>query len=325
MSTKQHSSISCRKLIMTKLNREQQKALRIKLTQKLESFGIKSKVIVNPEFMHDLGLNNARTCFQLTVDASDSEALKFVAGSKKHRQVVLSLQEDQREGSIILERGDSRAERSKLLRSLDQDKLRIFWAQCGGANLPEGTVWQFTALSSSTSKLTVLETIGDLERELSAFDSIVELRYVAPRSLQYFLVGYDEDHLFISNLPGPVKSVAEAHLILMPTEILPGQTYFRQGEFFFVPLTDKQLKEFWKNIEQSYTQTYLQKKNGDDSDHEADALFFTYLSFGRKHKANYNQVAAGEVKNPRHQTVVLDKPHWVFISRELEGNGTNWD
>ncbi|MFX0033072.1 MAG: hypothetical protein ACFE9P_10435, partial [Candidatus Hermodarchaeota archaeon] len=63
-----------------------------------------------------------------------------------------------------------------------------------------------------------------------------------------YLVGMDETHLFISELPqeGAINKVKEAHKVLKPEYIImsekDNQRIRRQGEWFFVPVTEKELK-----------------------------------------------------------------------------------
>lgn len=62
-----------------------------------------------------------------------------------------------------------------------------------------------------------------------------------------FLVGYDERHLFAAQIPSGT-TVREAHEALKPDEVRraeerwPGRTV-RQGEWFFVPATDREIAE----------------------------------------------------------------------------------
>jgi len=68
-----------------------------------------------------------------------------------------------------------------------------------------------------------------------------------------YLVGMDETHLFISELPqeGAINKVKEAHKVLKPEYIITSekdnQKIKRQGEWFFVPVTEKELKLIEKN------------------------------------------------------------------------------
>jgi hypothetical protein len=58
---------------------------------------------------------------------------------------------------------------------------------------------------------------------------------------KYFICGMDEGSYFVSQLPHPVTTVAEAYESLMPQQVKNaignGQNVIRQGEWFFIPTT----------------------------------------------------------------------------------------
>lgn len=64
----------------------------------------------------------------------------------------------------------------------------------------------------------------------------------SPAEKRHILVGMDECHLFAAPLPQPVSTVRHAHEILAPQAIRErrarGGKVMRQGEWFFVPVTD---------------------------------------------------------------------------------------
>lgn len=73
---------------------------------------------------------------------------------------------------------------------------------------------------------------------------------------KYFLFDTDREELthagfnpFFTQLPGPAKDIAEAYKLLMPAEaqeaVAEGKDVRRQGEFFFIPVTDE---EFVKGL-----------------------------------------------------------------------------
>lgn len=68
-----------------------------------------------------------------------------------------------------------------------------------------------------------------------------------------FLVGMDECHLFIAQLTGGATSVRQAHDNLRPRNVPSGKTakkrkIKRQGEWFFTPATDSEIKEINEHI-----------------------------------------------------------------------------
>ncbi len=133
----------------------------------------------------------------------------------------------------------------------------------------------------------------------------------APATTTYFLVGFDEQHMFISELPEPVRTVAEAHNILIPKEIR-GKSYVRQGEFFFVPLTTQESKELFKKARDNDLHSPEQIMG---SDHEASFMV---------QDDDDNEYVMGKIGNERHE-LYLDRMHRVYRNREVEREGRFWD
>lgn len=80
-----------------------------------------------------------------------------------------------------------------------------------------------------------------------------KIRSTTPAETRRFLVGYDDGHLFISQLKTNPTTVAGAHRSLRPEEVtgVEGEDWFRQGEWFFIrtsPLATGAInKSFEKN------------------------------------------------------------------------------
>lgn len=71
---------------------------------------------------------------------------------------------------------------------------------------------------------------------------------------KYFLFDTDREEVkehgfnpFFTQLPGPAKTVAEAYMLLMPDDVKKayarGAKVIRQGEFFFVPVNERDIKD----------------------------------------------------------------------------------
>lgn len=137
-----------------------------------------------------------------------------------------------------------------------------------------------------------------------------------PRSSTHFLIGYDENHLFISMLPRHVTSVADAHLALLPKELWNRKDYLRQGEFFFVPATERQKKLLCTTNKDTHDRLELVKSNGDESDHKAAAtIIIDSTSF-----------VSGAIKHSRHKTLFLNGWYRVVNNREVvQRQGRNTD
>ncbi len=102
-----------------------------------------------------------------------------------------------------------------------------------GMRLPEGT--KYKVLEGPNYKVG-----GRAEGKVQA---------VVPKSELTLLVGKDETAHFVSALPERVKTVREAHEILRPADVPKGS--LRQGEWFFVPVTDEERKRIEDRIERN--------------------------------------------------------------------------
>lgn len=149
------------------------------------------------------------------------------------------------------------------------------------------------------------------------------LRLTTSGFARHFLLGMDESHLFIAQLPRLVGSVARAHAVLRPAELdalergAPAPA-IRQGEWFFVPLAEPEALR----VERLARKTYrVLRRVG-----IAEACALTRL--GRPHVAEEVVVlpggaeaeraayVRGAVVHPDHRTVVLRAWHRVIPNTE---------
>lgn len=86
----------------------------------------------------------------------------------------------------------------------------------------------------------------------------VTIKVTLKASTNYFLVGIDETAHFISQLRKKPKSVKDAHKLLLPKGVPAGSP--RQGEYFFVKATDKEIQTIFKDISHEIIQ-YTQLDN----------------------------------------------------------------
>ena len=64
-----------------------------------------------------------------------------------------------------------------------------------------------------------------------------EITRVAPDWQRTYLMGMDQAHLFIAELPRRVSTVENAHDVLKPADAKRSKAAKRQGEWFFIPAT----------------------------------------------------------------------------------------
>ncbi|MBW1996619.1 MAG: hypothetical protein JRJ29_01505 [Deltaproteobacteria bacterium] len=130
-----------------------------------------------------------------------------------------------------------------------------------------------------------------------------------PALKRHILCGFDERHLFISNLPRGVTTVRDAHEALKDPEQVPTGAKgagrpIRQGEFFFVDATDEE-REF---IDMACQNVVLRKVAIENrgTPHVADELV----------RALGAVFVRGKVRHPEHKTVRFN--HWRRVVRNLE-------
>ena len=155
---------------------------------------------------------------------------------------------------------------------------------------------------------------GKIEYEIKHTDS-TERRY---------LMGLDERHLFISGLPKEeINTVEEAHKSLKHKEVISaereGKEIKRQGEYFFVPLTEKEEDELLDKIDEKKEQTGKGfKKNGKLRRNGHRIHFVKRLVFMRRGRKIF---AHGAVTHEQHAPLILDNWHRVYKNRETESLG----
>lgn len=127
-------------------------------------------------------------------------------------------------------------------------------------------------------------------------------------------------------LPKNVQTVENAHSVLRPKGLNPG--WKRQGEFFFSPLTKKELKKFhekhgrklfqcnWGNVDEDYLLKFNSDNDLEESDHFAANVFR-----GEK-EAEY---VYGYITYDRHKPVFLENWHRVYYNNEIPSNGELFD
>ncbi len=133
----------------------------------------------------------------------------------------------------------------------------------------------------------------------------------APATTTYFLVGFDERHMFISELPEPVRTVKEAHECLIPKEIR-GKSYVRQGEFFLVPLNKAESDKLFRNSKRFDIYSF---DDIGESDHTTSILI---------EDDDSNEYVMGKIGNERHE-LYLDRLHRVYRNREVVRAGRFFD
>jgi hypothetical protein len=134
-----------------------------------------------------------------------------------------------------------------------------------------------------------------------------------PATATSFLIGFDEKHMFISMLKNRVRTVEEAHRALLPKQLRRRTDYVRQGEFFFVPATKKEIE----SIADIMLDRRLEHNDGEETDHWAQIVTESDDGLG--------VLVSGAITNDRHATLFFDRWMRVIPNEEQPGNGNSWD
>lgn len=136
----------------------------------------------------------------------------------------------------------------------------------------------------------------------------------SPNFLRKYLMGMDESHLFIAELPnnlGPINKIKDAHKILKPNNVLEKEKNTnrikRQGEWFFIPATLKEFELIEENsilIEKKIQLGSNDLRSGNT--HITDQLI----------NINENQFVRGKITHVEHKTLKLQG--WFKVMRNNE-------
>jgi len=145
--------------------------------------------------------------------------------------------------------------------------------------------------------------------------------YTDPTERRY-LMGLDEKHLFISGLPKEdINTVAEAHQALKHTAVVEaeeeGKEVKRQGEYFFIPLSEKEEEEFLAKVDRDKK---IKCKKDRLSRRGQRPHFVKRLIRMRRGRKVYAQ---GIVSHEQHNPLILSNWHMVYRNRETESLGIN--
>ena len=162
----------------------------------------------------------------------------------------------------------------------------------------------------------------DAEYEIISFEKEFKNRLVtikanveifAPKQQMYFLLGFDEKHTFICQLPEKPKSVADAHKILRPKGL--SDKAVRVGEFFFDPV------DFTRSL-------WLQSNFDWNCSVDPDDYYGNHRASIISQDGDDNVYCMGLVwdNEDRHDEILLDGWHKVVKNTELENeNSGAWD
>lgn len=277
-----------------------------------------------------MGIDRAAGIRDTLYFTNDKKVKVSIAGDKKLRQAVLKVTEDERvvkvAGKIRANRHrydensaesyDSLSKRAAQSRAKITHKMKNSWdiasvARQFGVSVPSEDV--------SARNYKVVRRVG-LGKESIIYD--ISFDMVVPATEMHLLVGYDEKEAFISQLPEKATTVNRAHTVLKPKNWK--KSWLRQGEFFFRPLTEKEIRILIEDIEDnSYgsadeikTCRLLEDGDYNETDHDASLYY----------NMNNDIMVCGSIRNDRHKELFLPNWHEVIVNREIPApDGVDYD
>lgn len=150
--------------------------------------------------------------------------------------------------------------------------------------------------------------------------NIKQIREYTDPTERRYLMGLDEKHLFISGLPKEdINTVAEAYQALKHKAVVEaegeGKEVKRQGEYFFIPLSEKEEEEFLGKVDRD-KKIKCRKDRLSRRGHRPH--FIKRLIRMRRGRKVYAQ---GVVSHEQHNPLILSNWHMVYRNRETESPG----
>ena len=135
-----------------------------------------------------------------------------------------------------------------------------------------------------------------------------------PSYLRNYLMGMDESHLFIAELPnnlGPINKIKDAHKVLKPTKVSENgkgiSKIKRQGEWFFIPASSEENDLIEENSNLIEKKMPLGAVRRYRNSHIADELV----------NIEDNLYVKGKISHVEHKTLKLHG--WFKVMRNNEG------
>jgi len=188
-------------------------------------------------------------------------------------------------------------------------KREIFQLYCGD----EDNDVRVIDVDSNTQQLILL--VNEPPREFTTLiwndktNKAEKVRQMTPGFMRKYLLGMDEAHLFISELPqeGAINKVKDAHKVLKPEYIITSEKETRrikrQGEWFFIPITSKEQKMIEENMNFLEKKISLEERN---NPHIAEQFL----------NIQGELFVSGKIKHVEHKTLKLNG--WFRVLKNTE-------
>ena len=272
-----------------------------------------------------MGLDTNAEVYRFWVGNADVEIIQAVSEPK--RQAVIRVREDAHK---IVHKFKRNAFIHETYIRQGEDAIRERYAPSAESiittTFPTGTKLSIRKLE--WKKLAV-ETRGGTNAVWTG-----EVHISVPKFDNHYLIGYDENKCFISQLPKPVKTVAEAIKALTPTGLIKG--HVRQGEWFFNPCSKAEISTIEAHIKHLAKTTrawnYAHGNTIPRFDYSRAKPTYPELEIGSSHRAEYQVIINGtqyvkgnviDSRQGRHAKIVLDDWHRVIRNNEVAQTQTS--
>jgi len=238
------------------------------------------------------------------VEPLTTEDIRVVSSDNKFRQVIIRLEGAAR--TVVRDVTEG-------VDSVDHKPKRNSLTRKFPVTLPVGTSYN----------VKLLKTVPNVPGTYYKHTQHYRVTASVPAATTYFLVGYDERHLFISMLPKPVKTVQQAHRALLPKELQNKKkgSYFRQGEFFFIPVTKAEIEIIIKENKEGGNANADGARGLTGSDPDvAEGDHFASVTVVHKNI----EYVSGCVSNDRH-TLFLNGWYRCIHNMEIISGNDSWD
>jgi len=153
---------------------------------------------------------------------------------------------------------------------------------------------------------------------------IVNTWHTTPMSVRKFLAGRDERQLFMCQVNAKATTVAQAHALLKNPTVVTAEGKLgratRQGEWFFLPCSDEQIREIERGIKSCtiavHKKTRLPSPGKPHTAEEYISVPGRKLSHGHAVQDRDDIFIRGKVTHADHETVAFTQ--WRRVLRNME-------
>lgn len=274
------------------------------LSDFLNKINLKHEILNTSELdgaFFSIRLSDDRKKFVLGIDDNNIALKISYSYDSKFKQAVLTVIEPPRNVEYKFDKTFSEIEYTYLV----------------SKNYSLEAVKKVTRLNFNTNIYPYYEYLGKVKKRHTL--SFKRITKITTTTEMCFLIGVDESHYFISQLPKVVKTVKEAHTLLRPKNVPINS--LRQGEWFFVEFKDLGSISKKKNV---FFDDFEFNMKLDETDHIAQLGLNLFVDSKSDPQSLY--LVSGKIVNPRHKTIDLGNKLYLAIrNTEVRNKDNIWD